>query len=174
MSASTSAQPDMDPSDLAPAAKAIVQTTNGGSIRAASWITAIVSVIGVISLVIKQWGPWQIIAGQQRRADIEGMGKRIAELEARLDRQTTEHAAKLEQKDASHAAEIQIMRHRMNNLDQCLTMLLALIELDPAKASDAASRVRQMRERQEANETAEKSVIAAARIAPGAVPVSEV
>lgn len=163
----------MDPIDIAPAAKAIVQTTNGGSIRAASWITAVVSVIGVISLVIKQWGPWQIIAGQQRRADIEGMGKRIAELEARLDKQTSEYAAKIEQKDVAHAAEIQVMRHRMNNIDQCFTMLLALIELDPSRAAEAATRVRQMRERQEANEAAEKSTITAARIAPASVTASE-
>lgn len=152
--------------DLAPVAEAVVQTTNGSSIRAATWVTAVLSGIGVLSLVIKQWGPWQIIAGNQRRADIEGMGKRIAELEARLDRQTTEYAAKIEQKDVAHAAELQVMRHRMNNIDQCFTMLLALIELDPSRAAEAATRVRQMRERQEANEAAEKSTITAARIAP--------
>jgi hypothetical protein len=155
-----------DMTDLAPVAEAVVQTTNGSSIRAATWVTAVLSGIGVLSLVIKQWGPWQIIAGNQRRADIEGMGKRIAELEARLDRQTTEYAAKIEQKDVAHAAELQVMRHRMNNIDQCFTMLLALIELDPSRAAEAATRVRQMRERQEANEAAEKSTITAARIAP--------
>ncbi|MEG8016122.1 hypothetical protein [Sphingomonas sp. 22R3R2A-7] len=118
----------------------------------------------MISLIIRQWGPWQVIAGSQRRADIEGMGKRIAELEARLDRQSVQHEAKIEQERREHAAELQIMRHRMNNLDQCLTMLLALIELDPERARDSAARVRQMRERQEANEIAEKGAIAAARL----------
>lgn len=53
----------------------------------------------------------------------------------------------------------------MNNLDQCMTLLLALIELDPERARDSATRVRQMRERQEANEIAEKGAIAAARLA---------
>jgi len=105
-------------------------------------------------------------AGTQRRADIEGMGKRIAELEARLDRQSVQHEAKIEMERREHAAELQIMRHRMNNLDQCLTMLLALIELDPDRARESATRVRQMRERQEANEIAEKGAIAAARLAP--------
>lgn len=160
----------MEASEILPAAEAVVQTTNGGSIRAAVWTTAVLSGIGVISLIIKQWGPWQIIAGNQRRADIEGMGKRIAELEARLDRQTTEHAAKLDQERAQHAAEIQHMRHRMNNLDTSLTLLLALIEQDPTKASEAAARVRQKRERQEANEIAEKSVLTAARLVPTAIP----
>jgi hypothetical protein len=155
---------------VASAAHAVVQTSAGGTIRAGVWTGVILAGIGVISLVIRQWGPWKIIDRDQRRADIEGMGKRIAELEARLDRQTTQHEAKLDQERAQHSAEIQIMRHRMNNLDQCLTMLLALIELDPERAREAAARVRQMRERQEANEAAEKSAIAAARIASPATP----
>jgi hypothetical protein len=148
------------------AAGPILQTASGGSIRAGVWTGVVLAGIGVISLIIRQWGPWQVIAGTQRRADIEGMGKRIAELEARLDRQSVQHEAKIEQERREHAAELQIMRHRMNNLDQCLTMLLALIELDPERARDSAARVRQMRERQEANEIAEKGAIAAARLAP--------
>lgn len=156
----------MTPTEIAPAVEAVVQTTQGGSIKAGVWTGVILAGIGVISLVIKQWGPWQMIAGQQRRADIEGMGRRIADLETRLDRQTMQYEAKLDQERREHEAEIQTMRHRMNNLDQCLTMLLALIEQDPAKASDAAARVRQMRERQEANEVTEKSIIAAARLTP--------
>ncbi len=148
------------------AAGPILQTASGGSIRAGVWTGVVLAGIGVISLIIRQWGPWQVIAGTQRRADIEGMGKRIAELEARLDRQSVQHEAKIEQERREHAAELQIMRHRMNNLDQCLTMLLALIELDPERARDSATRVRQMRERQEANEIAEKGAIAAARLAP--------
>jgi hypothetical protein len=148
------------------AAGPILQTASGGSIRAGVWTGVVLAGIGVISLIIRQWGPWQVIAGTQRRADIEGMGKRIAELEARLDRQSVQHEAKIELERREHAAELQIMRHRMNNLDQCLTMLLALIELDPDRARDSAARVRQMRERQEANEIAEKGAIAAARLAP--------
>jgi len=150
----------------------VLQTASGGSIRAGVWTGVVLAGIGVISLIIRQWGPWQVIAGSQRRADIEGMGKRIAELEARLDRQSVQHEAKIEQERREHAAELQIMRHRMNNLDQCLTMLLALIELDPERARDSAARVRQMRERQEANEIAEKGAIAAARLT--ATPVETV
>lgn len=144
----------------------VVHTTAGGSIRDGVWTGVVLAAIGVLSLIIRQWGPWQVISGNQRRADIEGMGKRIVDLEERLDRQNASHEAKIEQERAQHSAELQIMRHRMNNLDQCLTMLLALIELDPERARESAARVRQMRERQEANETAEKSAIAAARIAP--------
>ncbi len=147
-------------------AAAVVQTASGGSIRDGVWTGVVLAAIGVLSLIVRQWGPWKVISGQQRRADMDGMAIRIADLEARLDRQNTAHEAKIEQERAQHAAELQIMRHRMNNLDQCLTMLLALIELDPDRARESAARVRQMRERQEALEVAEKSAIAAARINP--------
>lgn len=147
-------------------AAAVVQTTAGSSIRDGVWTGVILAAIGVLSLVVRQWGPWKVISNNQRRADMDGMAIRIADLEQRLDKQSEAHEAKLEQERAFHAAEMQIMRHRMNNLDQCLTMLLALIELDPDRARESAAKVRQMRERQEANEVAEKSAIAAARIAP--------
>lgn len=147
-------------------AAAVVQTTAGSSIRDGVWTGVLIAAIGVLSLVVRQWGPWKVISNNQRRADMDGMAIRIAELEARLDKQSEAHEAKLEQERAFHAAEMQIMRHRMNNLDQCLTMLLALIELDPDRARESAAKVRQMRERQEANEVAEKSAIAAARITP--------
>ncbi len=160
-------------SAVASAAHAVVQTSAGGSIRAGVWTGVILAAIGVVSLIIRQWGPWQIIARDTRRADMEGMGRRIADLESRLDRQTVQHEAKIEQERVQHAAEIQIMRHRMNNLDQCLTMLLALIEMDPDRAREAAARVRQMRERQEANEAAEKSAITAARLSPAAAAEAE-
>ncbi len=153
-------------------AAAVIQTASGNSIRDGVWTGVALAVIGVLSLVVRQWGPWKVISGNQRRADLDSMATRITDLEARLDRQTASHEAKLEQERAQHAAELQIMRHRMNNLDQCLTMLLALIELDPDRARESAARVRQMRERQEANEIAEKTAIAAARIVPSTTEVS--
>ncbi|GAA3271525.1 hypothetical protein GCM10020258_46730 [Sphingomonas yabuuchiae] len=55
----------------AQAAEAVVQTAAGGSIRAGVWTGVILAAIGVISLVVRQWGPWQIIARDTRRADME-------------------------------------------------------------------------------------------------------
>ncbi|SEN16623.1 hypothetical protein SAMN05192583_2113 [Sphingomonas gellani] len=153
-------------------AEAVVKTTAGESINKGVWTGVVVATIGLIGLIVRQWGPWQVIARDGRRADMEGMGKRIAELEARLDRQTTSHEAKLEQERVQHGAELAIMRHRMNNLDQCLTMLLMLIEQDSEKAREAAARVRAMRERQEANEAAEKAAIHAASITAKAEPAT--
>jgi hypothetical protein len=153
-------------------AQAVVETASGASISKGVWTGVVIATIGLIGLIVRQWAPWMTITASTRRADMEGMGRRIAELEARLDRQTTSHDLKVEQERAQHVAEQAIMRHRMNNLDQCLTMLLMLIEQDPEKAREAASRVRTMRERQEANEAAERAAIHVASIAAKVEPAA--
>lgn len=90
---------------------------------------------------------------------------RVTRLEQRLEDQRVMYEARIEYERVSHASDLSTMRHRMNNLDQCLTMLLVLIEENPAKAKGAAKRVREMRAKQEASEAAEKATIVAARIA---------
>ena len=89
---------------------------------------------------------------------------RVTRLEQRLEDQRVMYEARIEYERVSHASDLSTMRHRMNNLDQCLTMLLVLIEENPQKAQEAAKRVREMRAKQEASEAAEKATIAAARI----------
>ncbi|MGC5799833.1 hypothetical protein [Sphingomonas sp. NFX23] len=89
---------------------------------------------------------------------------RVTRLEQRLEDQRGMYEARIEFERVTHASDISTMRHRMNNLDQCLTMLLVLIEENPQKAQEAAKRVREMRAKQEASEAAEKATIAAARI----------
>lgn len=89
---------------------------------------------------------------------------RVTRLEQRLEDQRTMYEARIEYDRVSHASDLSTMRHKMANLDQCLTMLLVLIEENPSKAQEAAKRVREMRAKQEASEAAEKATIAAARI----------
>ena len=69
-----------------------------------------------------------------------------------------------EEERARHEAVVAIMRHRLNNVTQCLDALLMLIEQDPLKAQEAAARVREMRSRQEAAEAAEKTALHIANI----------
>ena len=140
------------------AAAAVVQTTTGGSISAGVWTGVVLAALSLLTVIVKQWGPWKIIARDGRKSDLDLMTARINKLENLL-----------EQKDAHHDAEVAVMRHRMNNLDQCLNMLLMLIEQDPDKAREAAARVRVMRERQEAAEASEKATIRAATITAAAV-----
>lgn len=93
----------------------------------------------------------------ERASEMDQMRERIAKMEERQD-----------QKDAIHEAERTVDRHRINNLSQCLDMLLALIEQDPAKAADAAGRIKEMRARQMDAEAKEKAVIQAATIVASA------
>lgn len=63
-----------------------------------------------------------------------------------------------------HEAERKIDRHRINNLTQCLDALLMLLEVAPDKASEHVAKIKEMRERQAANETVEKAAVQAAAI----------
>jgi hypothetical protein len=94
---------------------------------------------------------------------------RVARLETRLDEQRAMYEARIDYERVAHASELTVMRHRMNNLDSCLTMLLTLIEENPSKAQAAAKRAREMRADQEARESAEKATIAAAQLAAASI-----
>lgn len=76
---------------------------------------------------------------------------------------------KLEEKEAQHAAEMAIMRHRVNNSDQCLDALLLLLEQSPGKVKDAVARIKDMRARQREAEATEKAAFHAAAIARAGV-----
>lgn len=160
-----------------PVIEAVVETTNGGSIRAGVWTGVVVAGLALLTTIARQWGPWKTIARDERLAEHDRHEARIKILEERLDQQAAAHTQALLTKDAQaaakeaqHDAEISAMRHRMNNLDQCLTMILMLIEQDPEKAQQAATKVREVRERQEATERAERAAISAARITASVAP----
>lgn len=89
----------------------------------------------------------------ERAEEMREMRNRIDKLEAALV-----------QKDREHEAERGIDRHRINNLSQCLDALLLLIEQDPAKAAEAAAKIRAMRAEQLEREAKEKATIRAASI----------
>lgn len=103
------------------------------------------------------------LMNQLNKKDSEAQGRYDA-LSKSLEAMRARYESKLEGERVSHSAELQIMRHRMNNLDQCLSMMLVLIEENPEKAKSIAGRVREMRERQETLENEEKARITAAKI----------
>jgi hypothetical protein len=72
---------------------------------------------------------------------------------------------KIDEKEAQHTAEMAIMRHRVNNSEQCLDALLLLIEQSPDKVKDAVAMIKEMRARQRESETQEKAAFHAAKIA---------
>lgn len=87
----------------------------------------------------------------ERAEEMEAMRIRLSTLET-----------KLEEKDRQHEAERRVDRHRINNLGQCLDALLLLIEQDPQKATEAAIKIRKMRNEQLARESEERAIVLAA------------
>jgi signal transduction histidine kinase len=79
--------------------------------------------------------------------------KRVETLERRLDEER-----------ALHEAQIAIMRHRLNNSDQCIDALLMLLETSPDKVSEAVVMIKDMRVRQREAEAVEKAAFHAAKI----------
>lgn len=74
---------------------------------------------------------------------------------------------KLDEERASHESIVALMRHRMNNSDQCIEALLLVLDDDdlPPKVKRAVAAIKVMRERQRTDEALEKATINAARIA---------
>jgi uncharacterized protein YhaN len=152
--------------------------TYGSMLMSGIFSVAFLSLIGIIWKTRIPMKQMKIGAEEKLRADLmEQLEKqdtdhtaRVLRLENRLDDQKRAYENKLEYERVVHANDLATMRHRMNNLDQCLTMLLALIEENPEKAQAAAKRVREMREKQEAAEVAEKATLAAARVSATALP----
>jgi hypothetical protein len=157
-------------------AEAPVQVSQSGVTAGAKYIcaTIVTACLTVIGVFVKMRLPMRKLAlasDAELRADLMQQLKeqdadhkaRTERLEGRIDDQKKSYETKLEYERIIHANDLATMRHRMNNLDQCLTMLLALIEENPEKAQAAAKRVREMREKQEASESAEKALLNAAR-----------
>ena len=133
----------------------------GSLITGAGVWTAVATLIGII---LRSRVPMRKMRIDADEKLIDTLSKRVDKLEADLAGQRTTYEAKIDLERAEHSRDNALLRHRMNNLDQCLTMLLALIESDPDKAQAAAARVREMRTRQEMAEAAEKGAASGAKI----------
>lgn len=88
-----------------------------------------------------------------RQIETSTEGKLRADLLARIEKLE----GKLDEKERLHTAEMAIMRHRLNNSDQCLDALLLLLEQSPSKVKDAVSKIKEMRARQRDTEAMEKA-----------------
>lgn len=77
---------------------------------------------------------------------------------------------KLDEERVSHEAEMTVMRHRLNNSEQCLDALLLLLKAAPNKVAEAVKHIEEMRVRHKSEEALEKGAIVAAKIAVAAPP----
>lgn len=79
---------------------------------------------------------------------------------------------KLEEERVSHEAIVGLMRHRLNNADQCLEALLMLLEAAddlPEKVKRAVTVAKDMRSRQREAEQRERDAVTAAHLAKAGV-----
>lgn len=130
-----------------------VQVTTGFTWTAAG---AWASFLALLGLLVRQWVPLKRLKKEADEKFRDDLAERVSSLEAKLD-----------EKEKSHAAELAIMRHRLNNVTQCLDALLLLIEAAPEKASEAAEKIKRMRGEQMVAEAAEKGAVHAAKITAG-------
>jgi len=123
-----------------------------------SWTTAFVGLLNV--LVAGALVAW--IKGRPKMRELE----KTADEKLRDDLLTrvTKLEIRLEEERAQHDASMSVMRHRLNNSDQCLDALLMLLETSPEKVTEAVAIVKTMRERQRIAEALEKAAIHAAKI----------
>jgi hypothetical protein len=124
-----------------------------------TWTTALVGLLNL--LVGGALVSWVRSRPQLRQIETASEEKLRSDLLHRVE--TLER--KLEEKEAIHAAEMAIMRHRVNNSDQCLDALLLLIEQSPGKVKEAVTKIKEMRRVQREAEAAEKATLLAANIA---------
>lgn len=91
--------------------------------------------------------------------------ERVGKLEKKLDDQRSEYETRMALKDAKFDREMAILRHRANNMAQCLDAIVMLVEASPNDASSHIVKVKEMRARQEIAEAAEKGAFAGDKIA---------
>lgn len=130
--------------------------TPGAAAAGGIWV----AVLTLVGLIVRQVSPWrkQSIDAQQAfqqglMARIEAQDERIKTLESQLNAER-----------ANREAEVSIMRHENAQLQQIITMFVALIEADPSNARAHAKRVREEMEKSATRIAAEKATIRGAKI----------
>lgn len=131
-----------------------------GSIITAAGVWA-----AVIALVRVMWMQRVPMRKMKLDADvklIDTLGARVELLERKLD-----------EKDAKHEAEVSMLRHQIVNSDQCLDLLLALLEEVndlPERAKSAVQKTKAMRREQRDRETVEKATLRGSAMAATRLP----
>lgn len=108
---------------------------------------------GILTLIIKQIGPWRKQTTEAEQRLREELERRVEKLEKAL-----------EHKDAIHAAERALDRHKIANLTQCFDSVMLMLEAAPEKTAEIILRVKEMRAGQIRAEAIEKAAIYAADI----------
>lgn len=125
---------------------------------------ALGSFFALLTVMIRQRVPMRNIKVQADERFRDELAERVRALEDKIERKDETHALEMERERATHAAEIKLLRHRLNNVTQCLDALLMLIKANPDKAGDAVSAIENMRAKQLVAEAQESGAVSAAKI----------
>lgn len=118
-------------------------------VTAGVWVAA----FSLIGILIRQIVPWRKLAMEHDEHLRTDLLRRVERLERTLDRERIRHNS-----------ERALDRHRLNNVTQCFDALLLLIEMNPTKATEAVTKVKEMRATMVLAEAEEKAIIRAAEI----------
>lgn len=92
---------------------------------------------------------------------LEKRGEDMKSMSERLDKVEAERNADRK----AHEAEVVLLRHRLNNVTQCLDALIMLIEAAPDKSAKHIEMIKKMRGQQRAEEALEKGAVIGASLA---------
>ena len=125
-----------------------------------TWSAFFGLVVAVINGTALGW--WIKTRPNMRKLDQDADQRLRDDLIARVDKLER----KLDEERVQHDAVLAIMRHRLNNSDQCIEALLLVLDDEdlPPKVKRAVTTIKLMRERQRTDEALEKATIHAAQI----------
>lgn len=134
-----------------------------------TWSAFFGLVVAVINGTALGW--WIKTRPNMRKLDQDADQRLRDDLIARVDKLER----KLDEERVQHDAVLAIMRHRLNNSDQCIEALLLVLDDEdlPPKVKRAVATIKLMRERQRTDEALEKATIHAAQITAKADPGKE-
>lgn len=92
------------------------------------------------------------------------------DLEQKIERTRELYESKLDAERARHEAAEMLSRHKVRNLEQCLSSFLWMAEKRPDNIPEVVAEIRKMRAEQEAAEAAEKGAVAGAKIMAAGQP----
>lgn len=118
----------------------------------------------LLTLLIRQIGPWRKQVTDETTKLIEGLGKRVESLEKQLAIKDRMHFIEIRRIEARNAAQRSLDRHKFNNSEHNLEALLRVLELSPEKAAEAARQALEARAQMKSTEKQEAALIHAAEI----------
>ena len=121
--------------------------------------------MAVLTLLIKQVGPWRKQTTDATDKLIEQLTNRVNKVEKQLAIERRMHFIELRKIEARTAAQRALDRHKFNNADSNLDSLLRILELSPERAPEAAKQAREARHTQRRGEQLEAAEIHKAEMA---------